>query len=184
MAIHGRPFFVLPTPSGLTSIAIPAIGSGIFGFPRRLCAQVILRAVYDYCWSHKVPTGRVGGDPWPRNLDPQSPHTRSSPRPSVLCRGLDRGSGCLAVDLSGGLVVPPGPVGRTRHTDHLPRREGHWSPVRRQGSLRKISLTNHDADTVETFLAVLKEGYESWGVPGRRICVRGTAIKSCRAESQ
>jgi len=69
---------------GLTSIAIPAIGSGIFGFPRRLCAQVILRAVYDYCWSHK-------------------------------------------------------------------------------GSLRKVSLTNHDADTVETFLAVLKEGYESWG---------------------
>ena len=33
----------------LTSIAIPAVSSGVFGVPRNLCAKVILDAVLDFC---------------------------------------------------------------------------------------------------------------------------------------
>lgn len=34
---------------GLKSIAIPAISSGIFGFPKERNAQIIIRAVLDFC---------------------------------------------------------------------------------------------------------------------------------------
>ena len=39
------------------SIAIPAISSGVFGFPRDLCAKVILDAVLDFC--HKNPMSKL-----------------------------------------------------------------------------------------------------------------------------
>ncbi len=36
----------------LSSISLPAISSGIFGFPKQLCAQVILRTVEQYLSEH------------------------------------------------------------------------------------------------------------------------------------
>lgn len=38
----------LAAARGLTSIALPAIASGIFGFPKDRCAQVILEAVHGW----------------------------------------------------------------------------------------------------------------------------------------
>lgn len=42
----------LATRHGLTSLALPAISTGIFGFPRSLAAQVILQAVLDFIEIH------------------------------------------------------------------------------------------------------------------------------------
>jgi O-acetyl-ADP-ribose deacetylase (regulator of RNase III) len=42
---------------GIESISMPAISSGIFGFPKKLCAQVILDTVTDYLSRH--PDGPV-----------------------------------------------------------------------------------------------------------------------------
>eukprot|EP01006_Ploeotia_vitrea_P028073 TRINITY_DN60823_c0_g1_i1.p1 TRINITY_DN60823_c0_g1~~TRINITY_DN60823_c0_g1_i1.p1 ORF type:complete len:509 (-),score=52.91 TRINITY_DN60823_c0_g1_i1:123-1541(-) len=36
----------------LTDIAFPAISSGIFGFPKKLCAQIMLRCIYNYFWEN------------------------------------------------------------------------------------------------------------------------------------
>eukprot|EP00667_Euglena_gracilis_P008598 EG_transcript_8713 len=79
-----RNCLAVATKKGFASISLPAIGSGIFGFPKRLCAQVMLRTIYDYFWATK-------------------------------------------------------------------------------SCLKKVCLTNHDDETVDIFLAVLKEGYDSWG---------------------
>ena len=37
---------------GLESIALPAISSGIFGFPKPRCADVMINAVVDWCETH------------------------------------------------------------------------------------------------------------------------------------
>jgi len=46
----------------LASISMPAISSGIFGFPKKLCASVMLRTVSDYLAT------RAGGPIWTVNL--------------------------------------------------------------------------------------------------------------------
>lgn len=46
------------------------------------------------------------------------------------------------------------------------------SPPPEQSCLKKVCLTNHDDETVDIFLAVLKEGYDSWGV-----CLRVRPLK-------
>lgn len=50
---------VMATDLGCKSISIPAISSGIFGFPVPLCAQVIFSAVHDYVKEH-VRSGKQG----------------------------------------------------------------------------------------------------------------------------
>jgi putative ATPase len=42
----------LAEQKGLGSLALPAISTGIFGFPKELAAQVILRAVADFSTAH------------------------------------------------------------------------------------------------------------------------------------
>lgn len=37
---------------GLASIALPAISSGIFGFPKERCASILIQAALDYCREH------------------------------------------------------------------------------------------------------------------------------------
>jgi len=37
---------------GLLSLALPAISTGIFGFPKDLAAEVILRAITDFAEAH------------------------------------------------------------------------------------------------------------------------------------
>ena len=53
----------------LTSIALPAIGAGIFGFPKNRCAMILVRTALDFC--HDYP-----GSPLHEirfvNLDPQT----------------------------------------------------------------------------------------------------------------
>jgi putative ATPase len=43
---------VLADETGLSSIALPAISTGIFGFPKQLGARVILDAIVDYVTGH------------------------------------------------------------------------------------------------------------------------------------
>lgn len=43
---------------GLTSIALPAISTGIFGFPKERGAQVIVQAAVDFCAAHPGSTVR------------------------------------------------------------------------------------------------------------------------------
>lgn len=42
----------LAAERGLQSVSMPAISSGIFGFPKPLCAQVMLRTIHDWLSSH------------------------------------------------------------------------------------------------------------------------------------
>ncbi len=42
----------LASQHGVASLSMPAISSGIFGFPKALCAQVIMDAVTDYLGQH------------------------------------------------------------------------------------------------------------------------------------
>ena len=37
---------------GLCTVSMPGISSGIFGFPKPLCAQVMLRAIRDWLLGH------------------------------------------------------------------------------------------------------------------------------------
>jgi putative ATPase len=37
---------------GLNSIALPAISSGIFGFPRERCARILIQTAMDFCKQH------------------------------------------------------------------------------------------------------------------------------------
>lgn len=41
----------------LSSIALPAISSGIFGFPKERCAEIVISAALDFCAAH--PTSSV-----------------------------------------------------------------------------------------------------------------------------
>ena len=36
----------------LTSISIPAISSGIFGFPKERCAKILVKTALDFCAQH------------------------------------------------------------------------------------------------------------------------------------
>jgi putative ATPase len=49
-SLHRAVFNTLKTAEKLkcTSIAIPAISSGIFGFPKPLCAKMFLTAIQDF----------------------------------------------------------------------------------------------------------------------------------------
>jgi len=47
-----RSALVLAAQLGLRSLSLPAISAGIFGFPRDLCARVILGTVRDYLSEH------------------------------------------------------------------------------------------------------------------------------------
>lgn len=47
----------MATENGIASVSMPAISSGIFGFPKNLCAEVILDTVTDYLAEH--PDGPV-----------------------------------------------------------------------------------------------------------------------------
>jgi O-acetyl-ADP-ribose deacetylase (regulator of RNase III) len=44
---------------GLTSISFPAISTGIFGFPKERCAEIMLRAVIDYLKKKNTGLNRV-----------------------------------------------------------------------------------------------------------------------------
>jgi O-acetyl-ADP-ribose deacetylase (regulator of RNase III) len=48
LASATRASLTLAEERGLSSIALPAISTGIFGFPLEACAQVMLRVVIDY----------------------------------------------------------------------------------------------------------------------------------------
>jgi putative ATPase len=37
---------------GLASIALPAISSGIFGFPKDRCARILVQTALDFCARH------------------------------------------------------------------------------------------------------------------------------------
>jgi O-acetyl-ADP-ribose deacetylase (regulator of RNase III) len=43
----------------LTSITFPAISTGIFGFPKERCAEIMLRSVIDYLTNKKTGLKRV-----------------------------------------------------------------------------------------------------------------------------
>lgn len=47
-----RSALALASEHGLVSISLPAISSGIFGFPKKLCAQVILKAARNFFHRH------------------------------------------------------------------------------------------------------------------------------------
>jgi O-acetyl-ADP-ribose deacetylase (regulator of RNase III) len=44
---------------GLRSIAIPAISSGIFGFPRQRCAEILIKAAREFYFMHPGSTLRL-----------------------------------------------------------------------------------------------------------------------------
>lgn len=48
----------LASHQNLTSISLPAISSGIFGFPKKPCAQIILKAINEYL--HTYPQCSLG----------------------------------------------------------------------------------------------------------------------------
>jgi putative ATPase len=48
----------LASANGVASLSLPAISSGIFGFPKPLCAQVMLQSVTDYLTGHPHSTLR------------------------------------------------------------------------------------------------------------------------------
>src|SRR5438552_1185356 len=48
----GRNSLEMAHEKGFRSIALPAISSGIFGFPKDRCAEILLQAAMDFCAEH------------------------------------------------------------------------------------------------------------------------------------
>lgn len=46
--------FVLAAQNECGSLALPAISSGIFGFPKRQCAEVLVKSAWDFLMEHPV----------------------------------------------------------------------------------------------------------------------------------
>lgn len=78
-----RSSLALAEDQGLTTISVPAISSGIFGFPKDRCADVLLKAARDYLSEHPdrslsevrfclfdEPTIRAFQDSWRRLFGP------------------------------------------------------------------------------------------------------------------
>jgi O-acetyl-ADP-ribose deacetylase len=52
LASAGRAAMAIAEEQGLTSIALPAISSGIFGFPKDRCAKILVDAAVTFCEEH------------------------------------------------------------------------------------------------------------------------------------
>jgi O-acetyl-ADP-ribose deacetylase (regulator of RNase III) len=59
LASAARESLALAERNGLTSIALPAISTGIFGYPLEGCAQVMLRVIIDYTFEDLLHLRRV-----------------------------------------------------------------------------------------------------------------------------